>query len=485
MECKNCHSQNQWIYKDGELVCTNCRQTYAAEAIRLFSADLFEDLPGNTFEWYITLYGPQALHDTKKLQTFIEKAAPYILQSEMTALALFNTIKANEALIMAQSEADRSKQALEIIDFLEKTYFVPHEDAADLVLSYSGALNKSRIFSNDSDAAEDLKVNPKMPNARQSKPKKIRKERKKLSFQLFLKPVIFLLSALILVCGIYLAWQWSLFLQKKPVQDQIVIKNESIDGKDFENALESYKSVTLENCDLEKVSSIRIKKPAVTSLSIESCKNLEDLNWLEECINIKNLRIRSSGLNNNALKELSLKNLIQLENADFSNNELKSLQFLKNCSALISLNVSQNQIKDLKGIRFLKNLNSLDISNNELSTLDTLQSESQNFTLNAQDNKITDIQSSPMVFETLNLDHNPLSKQAALVLLDCQGNSLILTGDETPFVFARNSQIALFSTLKDNQFEQIVFNCSTEEDVYFTEEFGIENSKPVLDTEGI
>lgn len=483
MECKNCQKQTNWIFEEGEIRCANCQKKYSLLPVRLFTSQLFEGLPGNVFDWYITLHSVPALHDTHKLQEFAERKAPYILQSEMTALALFNTIKANEALILAKDEQERHKLALEIIDVLEKTYFVSHDDAQSLVFAYESALNNSRIFTDAKELAQPLPKKQNQKVNRRKKPQKIRKERKKLSFQLFLKPVIFLLSALIAVSGIYLVWQWSLFSQKQPAQEKIVLKNKSLSGKDFESALETYKNVTIENCDLEKISEIHIKKPAVTSLSIISCKNISDLSWLEECINIQNLTLTGSNISGDLLKELSLKNLIQLEHANFSENTLNSLQFLKNCSALVTLDVSKNQIEDLKGIRFLKNLNVLNISNNELTTLDTLQSESQNFNLNASFNKIRDIQSSPMIFETMNLDGNPLSMQAVSVLLECRGNSLILNGEETPFVFARNSQIDLFSILQDNQFENVIFNCESEKDAAFIQEFGIENSHADIDTQ--
>ena len=128
-----------------------------------------------------------------------------------------------------------------------------------------------------------------------------------------------------------------------------------------------------------------------------SGKKIEDLTqiiYLEKLHNLENIN-----LSNNEIKEIKgLEKLKNLKNLDLSNNEINEIIGIESLNNLVSLDLSNNSINKIRGLDNLIDLTSLNLSSNQIFEINNLESLVNLEMLDISDNKIKEISG----FEELN-----------------------------------------------------------------------------------
>lgn len=125
------------------------------------------------------------------------------------------------------------------------------------------------------------------------------------------------------------------------------------------------RELNLSNNQIKNIKALEpLEKLEILDISYNKIKNIDALKQK------LNLRILNAGHNKISLldelfarDEFGNSKEINLEEVDFSSNRIESIPEL-NCPSLVSINLSDNQITDIEGLKNAKNLVTLDISNN-------------------------------------------------------------------------------------------------------------------------
>ena len=177
--------------------------------------------------------------------------------------------------------------------------------------------------------------------------------------------------------------------------------------------------------NLNKINRLRIRGCEITDYSfLSSLNNLNELYIIESGIrNIEPL----AGLNNlktlllmdNKIVDINpLKTLASLEILYLDDNRIKDISPLEYCESLVVLSVNNNRISDLSAVSGLSKLRQLHAAGNRISDLSPLSYITPN-TLELSYNNITDLRAleSNKKLYTLILEGNPISSTESLVKL--------------------------------------------------------------------
>ncbi|MBX7044493.1 MAG: leucine-rich repeat domain-containing protein [Ignavibacteria bacterium] len=131
-------------------------------------------------------------------------------------------------------------------------------------------------------------------------------------------------------------------------------------------------------------------KKNVIALSLSDCEKI-DLkkiqNPLEKLINISEL-----DLSNNQISDIKpLEKLINISELYLSSNQISDIKPLENLINISSLDLSSNQISDIKPLENLINISSLDLYNNQISDIKPLEKLINISELYLSSNQISDI----------------------------------------------------------------------------------------------
>lgn len=96
---------------------------------------------------------------------------------------------------------------------------------------------------------------------------------------------------------------------------------------------------------------------SLQSLSICGAKELKDVSALAGCYDLRTLNLQNTGVTN-----LSGLTLTQLRVLDIRNTPVASLEGLRECHNLLSLNLFRTMVTDISLLQFLTNLQVLDLS---------------------------------------------------------------------------------------------------------------------------
>lgn len=172
----------------------------------------------------------------------------------------------------------------------------------------------------------------------------------------------------------------------------------------------------IEACIAEKATTLDL-----SSLGLEEIpKEVGKCVWLQEL-----------NLSNNQITEIKgLEQLIELEELYLEKNKITEIEGLEHLELLNSLCLSFNRISEIKGLESLSDLEVLDLSNNTINKIGGLELLIELNDLHLSENQITDIEelSQLAYLETLDLSRNlireikGLEKLMNLTLLDLSGN---------------------------------------------------------------
>ncbi len=176
---------------------------------------------------------------------------------------------------------------------------------------------------------------------------------------------------------------------------------------------------------------------------------------------LKNLTaLNSLDLSSNQISDISfLKNLTALNSLSLSSNQISDISFLKNLTALNSLDLSYNQISDISFLKNLTALNSLSLSSNQISDISFLKNLTALNSLDLSDNQISDYSflKNLTALNSLDLRSNKISDYSFLKNLTAL-NSLDLSDNQiSDYSFLKNLTALNSLDLSDNQISDISF----------------------------
>ena len=149
-----------------------------------------------------------------------------------------------------------------------------------------------------------------------------------------------------------------------------------------------------------------LKMGSVFFLFEKDKSQTKDISFLKELTALQSLDLRD-----NQISDISfLKELTALQSLDLRDNQISDISFLKELTALQSLDLEDNQISDISFLKELTALQSLDLSDNQISDISFLKELTALQSLDLSDNQISDI--------------SFLKELTALQSLDLRGNQI-------------------------------------------------------------
>lgn len=174
----------------------------------------------------------------------------------------------------------------------------------------------------------------------------------------------------------------------------------------------SLRSVDLSNNALTNISPLT-NDVGLTTLNLSN-NNITDLSPIRNLYYLNTLNLSS---NNKKASvggyDLSpLSDLVNLQYLDLSNNYIKSIDSLENLDSITDLNLSLNGIQDISGIKNMQVLKNLNLANNYLiSDISVIRNLENIVSIDLSNNKVRDL--SPLSKQTnlldLNLSYNDIS----------------------------------------------------------------------------
>jgi internalin A len=142
-------------------------------------------------------------------------------------------------------------------------------------------------------------------------------------------------------------------------------------------------------------------------------------------------KLKQLNISNNQITEIKgLDSLISLQQLDISNNQITEIKGLNRLARLQQLNISNNQITEIKGLDRLVSLQQLNISNNQITEIKGLDNLLKLQQLNVSNNQVVEIkqQNGLPNLRKFNLSQNRITDISPLIpLLERNENRLNLT----------------------------------------------------------
>ena len=153
------------------------------------------------------------------------------------------------------------------------------------------------------------------------------------------------------------------------------------------------KAIYFKNCEFDSgCFDILVDKTMdIVSLSIEDCTGIDNYKWISNKINLKNLRIKNSGLNNELFSQINFTKL-NIEILDISDNPLLTdISNVSACTGIKNLCIDNDSISDISFFYDIKNLQIFSANNNYLKSLKGLETAIRLIRLSAAGNALTNI----------------------------------------------------------------------------------------------
>ncbi|QGU94993.1 hypothetical protein GOM49_07730 [Clostridium bovifaecis] len=124
----------------------------------------------------------------------------------------------------------------------------------------------------------------------------------------------------------------------------------------------------------------------ITSMDLNH-NNVEDLEGIQYCVNLKRINLSYNKINNID----NLENLEKLEEINLFNNNIEDISALSNLSKLKKVDLAKNRIKDVTPLGSLTNLQELDLYSNNIENIEVLSQLKKLTFLDVSRNKIKDL----------------------------------------------------------------------------------------------
>ncbi|QEG38778.1 Internalin-A precursor [Roseimaritima ulvae] len=135
-------------------------------------------------------------------------------------------------------------------------------------------------------------------------------------------------------------------------------------------------------------------------------KEIKNLEGLQHCPAVMLLDFED-----NAITDLTpIAKLKRLQSVTLAGNQIEDLKPLKDLTGIQLLDVSRNKVKDLSPLTAMANLRTLYVADNQLTTLQPIAELTKIWSLDAQNNQLTDLQ--------------PIAKLNWLTTLNVSGNAI-------------------------------------------------------------
>jgi Leucine-rich repeat (LRR) protein len=145
----------------------------------------------------------------------------------------------------------------------------------------------------------------------------------------------------------------------------LIISNCDLEILDLQY-LPNLKSILLSSCDILKLELNPQNLPALSSLYLS--QNLLQELHLEGFSELYSLTCEK-----NRLKKITLHQVPKIRRVFLAQNQLTSIDFLRECTEIISLYISYNDIDDMDRLSEFSQLESLDIAENPILSLDFIR----------------------------------------------------------------------------------------------------------------
>lgn len=191
---------------------------------------------------------------------------------------------------------------------------------------------------------------------------------------------------------------------------------------------------------LERLESLQIDDNQIADLSpLSRLERLRTLwisnNRVSDISPLKDLAsLRDLYLGGNSIKDLAPLTQLSLSDLRLDKNGLSDITALRalnqKTTALMTLDLSDNRIRDIEPIAHLERVSNLDLSDNQISELDSLRNQNLSH-LDLRNNRITDISGLGRLPKLLSLDirSNPIKDYGPLVALVRERPGLNVTAD--------------------------------------------------------
>ncbi|MHA1592069.1 MAG: leucine-rich repeat domain-containing protein [Candidatus Heimdallarchaeaceae archaeon] len=158
---------------------------------------------------------------------------------------------------------------------------------------------------------------------------------------------------------------------------------------------------------LQQIDSLELTRLVMYRLKLSE-NTIEDISSLDGFTGLYYLE-----LDDNNIKNITgLRQSLILQELKLSNNKIRRIEGLENIGKLRTLDLSRNQLDNMTGLANLIDLRILRLADNQIKKIESINNSSQIFTMNLSDNQIEEIEGIDNLqkLEELNLERNQIRK---------------------------------------------------------------------------
>jgi internalin A len=179
-------------------------------------------------------------------------------------------------------------------------------------------------------------------------------------------------------------------------------------------SLRNLTSLTITSDDIKSLNISMSLKLVSLSIVVEKGPCTFDLGLLENCTDLKELKLKCGIKGIDTFSSLS-----HLQSLDLSDNGINDISYLSKCKKITELNLGNNSLSDITPLSSLVNLDTLELINNKLADISPLSLLTKLSSLDLRNNQIQEVSclASLTNLKTLKLSNNLIEDVSALASL--------------------------------------------------------------------